>query len=110
MVRVIILLLSARSLILPLLGFDAARAAELVAVLALQDWLSGNTTNKAAVQKSLDIYETQKPEYPNSSGVEVRLLVPIHDSAMLTWNLVVEFGYPILGSRSILCTPGVFQR
>ena len=53
------------------LGFDAARAAELVAVLALQDWLSGNTTNKAAVQKSLDIYENQSPAYPNSSGIGV---------------------------------------
>ncbi|VDB92314.1 unnamed protein product [Peniophora sp. CBMAI 1063] len=50
-------------------GFDSARAAELVSVLALQDWLSGNATNKAAVQTSLNIYETQKPTYPDSSAV-----------------------------------------
>ena len=72
-----------------------------MSVLALQDWLSGNTTNKAAVEKSLNVYETEKPTYPDSSAVGVCALVTLVTRKLIN-GPVLELRYPLLGPRCIL--------
>ena len=72
-----------------------------MSVLALQDWLSGNTTNKAAVEKSLNVYEMERPIYPNSAIVGVRMPVTLF-ALKLSSGPVLELRYPLLGPCCLL--------
>jgi hypothetical protein len=80
------------------IGFDTARAAETVSVLALQDWLNQSTTNKDAVTNSMDVYGTQKPMYPNSAGVGVRFR---HMNFWVGRSLIVSLYSPGIRIRCI---------
>ncbi|KAI0314968.1 hypothetical protein OF83DRAFT_1174280 [Amylostereum chailletii] len=76
------------------------QSADLMAVVALNDWVAGNTTYQSTVVNNVNAYTTVNPNYLQ----QVCPMLPsrAYNSDTLSWGLTAYYAYRAYGSKSFL--------